>query len=197
MSNIPRLVVILVFLGTIAGCTGRMGNINNACDLLERNDSWYEDINSASESWSVPHNTILAFIYQESKFKSNARPPRKRLFGIIPTYRPSSAYGYPQALTSTWSEYRQSTGQLFAERDDFSDAVNFVGWYIDGSRKALGLEPDDVYGHYLAYHEGRGGYSKGSFNNKLWLLGVAAKVEARSDLYAIQLEDCEDELRSQ
>jgi len=190
-----RLLIFVLCLVLLAGCTGRMGNLNDACDLLERNNNWYQDLSKASETWSVPGNTILAFIYQESKFQANARPARKRLFGIIPTYRPSSAYGYPQALTSTWSEYRQSTNRLFAERDDFSDAADFVGWYIDGTRSVLGLPAEDVYGQYLAYHEGRSGYSRGSFNDKPWLLGVAARVDARSGLYGLQLEDCEQDLK--
>jgi len=189
-----HLVVLLFLVSLIAACAGRVGNINDACDLLADKRNWYKELNKASLEWNVPKSTILAFIHQESKFKANAKPPRKRLFGIIPTVRPSSAYGYPQALDTTWSEYRKATGGVFSQRDDFGDATDFIGWYINGSKLRLGLVVEDVKGHYLAYHEGRGGYENRTFSNKGWLLAVADKVQRRAANYSAQLAQCEDRL---
>ncbi len=188
------LVSILILTSIISACAGRLGNINDACDLLGNKRSWYKDLNKASLHWGVPKATILAFIHQESKFKANAKPPRKRLFGIIPTFRPSSAYGFPQALDTTWRNYRKATGKIFAERDDFGDATDFIGWYIDGSKTRLGLPVENVKGHYLAYHEGRGGYERGTYSNKRWLLAVADKVQRRAANYSAQLAQCENRL---
>lgn len=178
----------------MSGCLGRAGDINDACDLLSGKRSWYKGLVKASTNWSVPEHTILAFIHQESKFKARARPPRKRFLGIIPTFRPSSAYGYPQALDSTWRNYKKATKNRFAERDDFNDAADFIGWYIHSSRVKLNIPVENVSDHYLAYHEGRGGYSSASHLNKKWLITVAAKVQSRSDRYAAQLKSCETTL---
>ncbi len=189
-----RFIFVLTATVLLSACAGRLGNINDACDLLENKRGWYKEVNKASVEWQVPKATILAFIHQESKFKANAKPPRKRLFGIIPTFRPSTAYGYPQALDTTWREYRKATNSFLAERDDFADATDFIGWYINGSKIKLALPVEDVRGHYLAYHEGRGGYSRGAYQNKGWLLAVANKVQNRAAIYSSQLAQCEDKL---
>ncbi len=189
-----KSVFVLTVTIFLVACIGRVGDINDACDLLENKRSWYKGLNKASIEWGVPKAIILAFIHQESKFKAKAKPPRKRLFGIIPTFRPSTAYGFPQALDTTWSEYRKATNSRFAQRDDFGDAADFIGWYINGSKLKLKLPVDDVKGHYLAYHEGRGGYSRGTYENKGWLLAVAEKVKSRALLYSSQLAQCESKL---
>lgn len=195
-SQLKKLNYILLFTlsVTLTGCLGHVGDINDACDLLSNKRSWYKGLTKASRQWNVPESTILAFIHQESKFNATAKPPRKRLFGIIPTFRPSSAYGYPQALDTTWRSYQQATKNRFAERDDFNDAANFIGWYIHGSRQALNIPVENVSHHYLAYHEGPGGYARGTHVNKKWLLGVADKVQSRSASYAAQLQACEEKL---
>ena len=189
-----RFFFVLIIAALLSACAGRPGNINDACDLLGNKRGWYKDLNKASVEWQIPNATILAFIHQESKFKANAKPPRKRLFGIIPTFRPSTAYGYPQALDTTWREYRKATNSFLAERDDFGDATDFIGWYINGSKIKLALPVEDIRGHYLAYHEGRGGYSRGTYSNKGWLLAVAEKVQKRAAIYSAQLTKCEDKL---
>jgi len=51
----------------------------------------------------------MAIIRQESSFQADAQPPRSRILWIIPGPRPSSAYGYSQALDGTWDWYRQAT----------------------------------------------------------------------------------------
>ena len=178
----------------ISGCVGSIGNINNACELLSNKRNWYKGVTRASDKWNVPKSTILAFIHQESRFEAKAKPPRKKLFGLIPTFRPSSAYGYPQALDTTWRSYKKATKNRFADRDDFSDATDFIGWYIHNSRLKLKLPVENISDHYLAYHEGAGGFARGTYQNKRWLLAVAEKVRLRSSSYAAQLHHCEKDL---
>ena len=110
--------------------------------------------------------------------------------GLIPGFRPSSAYGYSQALDGTWEEYKQSTGNYNADRKNFADASDFIGWYVDGSYRLLKIEKTDVYNHYLAYHEGKGGFQKKSYNKKKWLLDVAKKVENQAKEYSDQIKKC-------
>jgi hypothetical protein len=144
--------------------------------------------------WGVPIHVQLAIIYQESAFKDDAKPPRTKLLWVIPWKRQSSAYGYGQVLDGTWDKYRKSTGHRWADRDDFDDVVDFIGWYGATSTRELGISKSDAYSQYLAYHEGQVGYKKKSYRKKRWLQKVAHRVEKRAARYKLQLVGCEDEL---
>ena len=104
--------------------------------------------------------------------------------------RQSSAYGYSQALDGTWDEYRRETGKRSAKRDRIRDATDFMGWYMNKSREKNGIPLTDARNQYLAYHEGNTGYARGTYRSKTWLLRVASKVEARSQMYQTQLATC-------
>ena len=136
----------------------------------------------------------LSIIRQESSFRFNARPPRTRLLGVIPWRRPSDAYGYAQALDSTWKWYRDETGNRFADRDDFADAIDFVGWYTDVSHKSVGISKWDPYNQYLAYHEGHTGWKRKTWRGKRWLKETARVVDHRAREWGAQLGNCEDDL---
>lgn len=140
--------------------------------------------------WGVPVHVQMATIYQESKFDSDARTPLRYALGVIPMGRQSSAYGYAQALDATWDEYRTSTGNRRAKRDDIRDATDFMGWYMNKSRSKNGIPLHDARNQYLAYHEGHAGYARGSYNSKSWLLRVSSEVASRSDSYRSQLAYC-------
>ena len=71
----------------------------------------------------------MSFVYQESSFKANAKPEREKVLGFIPWLRPSSASGYSQALTKTWEDYKDETGNTRANRKNFNDSADFIGWY--------------------------------------------------------------------
>ena len=67
----------------------------------------------------------------------------------------SSAYGFPQALDGVWSEYLKFRGAgLLVSRSRFKDAVDFIGWYLDGAARRAGIPKSDAYHLYLVYHEG-------------------------------------------
>jgi len=170
--------------------TDRSFNTSNICDIFKTNPKWKSYTESTKEKWGVPVSLQLSFIKHESSFQRTARPPRKKVLGIIPGLRASSAYGYSQALDGTWEEYKKATGNSKADRKNFEDASDFIGWYIEGSYRLLKLDKSDVYNHYLAYHEGRGGYQKKSFNKKKWLLEVAKKVERQAKEYSSQIKKC-------
>ena len=79
-------------------------------------------------------------------------------------------------------------------RDNFADAIMFIGWYTAGTQRQLGISKWDAYNQYLAYHEGRGGYSRNTYRAKPWLMQVARKVEQQSKTYGAQLGQCRGEL---
>ena len=139
----------------------------------------------------------LAIIHQESKFRADARPISRGLFGIPFGRRLSSALGYAQALDGTWAVYKKQTGNSQADREDFRDAVDFIGWYNDVSHKKLRIAKWDARNLYLAYHEGQGGYAQKSYRKKPWLLQVADKVERNAKRYSAQLGRCQDSLNVQ
>ena len=140
--------------------------------------------------WGVPVSVQMATIHQESKFIGDARTPHRYALGIIPMGRQSSAYGYSQALDDTWDDYRKETGNRRARRDNIKDATDFMGWYMDGTTRRLGISKQDAASQYLAYHEGRSGFANGSHRGKPWLMNVAGKVQNRADLYRAQLASC-------
>ena len=189
---------LMVVAAVMAGCSATRPprQVDDACSIFREKDDWYADARDARERWGVPISIQLAFIRQESSFDGEARPPRKWYLGFIPGSRASNAHGYAQALKSTWDEYRKATGESGADRDEFGDAVDFIGWYNARSAKLCGIPKNDAYRLYLAYHEGPGGYKKGSHRRKEWLLTTAKKVATRAERYRSQLASCEKELAS-
>jgi len=165
-------------------------NLDDLCSIFEERATWERAAGNTREKWGVPESVLLAMLHQESRFRSAARPGWRRVFGIFPVGRLSSAYGYGQVKDGTWDDYQDATGRAFARRTDFSDVADFVGWYARVIGKVTEIKPDDAYNLYLAYHEGPAGYARGSYREKKWLQGVARKVQARADLYAIQHQSC-------
>lgn len=163
---------------------------NDICAIFDQRGSWYGDAKDANERWGTPIHVMMAIIKQESGFVDDAKPPKKKFLWVIPAGRVSSAYGYAQALDSTWDNYKDETGNWFADRDDFDDAIDFVGWYTNKTYQRNGISKWDAYNQYLAYHEGHGGYARGTYNSKAWLKRVARRVDNTSKTYAAQLKTC-------
>ncbi|MFU1479038.1 lytic transglycosylase [Roseovarius sp. C7] len=191
-----RRLYALVLLTLVAAC-GRGGGVgespdglNNACTILSQRPGYLRAFKATERKWGVPVHVQMATIYQESKFDSDARTPFRYTLGVIPMGRISSAYGYSQALDGTWEEYQAERGQNRARRDNIRDATDFMGWYMVGTRDRLGIPLHDARNQYLAYHEGRTGYKRGSYRAKPWLVGVSAKVADRAETYRRQLRSC-------
>lgn len=198
MLRLRVFTVVCFCIVMLAGCaTAPPANPDDLCAIFKEKDGWfedwYEDAENAEDRWSIPIPVLMATMYQESKFRAKAKPPRRKILWIIPWKRPSSAYGYAQVLDDTWDVYRDDTGHGMADRDEFDDAIDFVGWYHDRSAKQLGIPRGDAYKLYLAYHEGHGGYARGTFRKKPWLLDVAKKVDGRAKTYGTQLAKCRDD----
>lgn len=189
-----RLLILLSTLAVLAGCsTAPPRDQTNLCNIYRQYPDWYEDSLDMEKAYGTPMNVAMAIMKQESSYVSDALPPRDYLLWIIPWGRVSSAYGYAQAQDPVWGEYKDQTGNG-GSRDNFDDAIMFIGWYTDGTQRQLGVSKWDAYKQYLAYHEGRGGFSRGSHNAKPWLLQVARKVETQAKNYGWQLKQCREEL---
>lgn len=188
------LFTVLLASQLIACATSPPSNPDNLCDIFYEKRDWYDAAVETRERWGVPVQIPMAIMYQESRFQYDAQPPMEYFLWIIPIGRASDAYGYSQAKTPVWGEYQDDAGGMFAERDDFEDAIDFVGWYMNRTAKINKVSKWDAYAQYLNYHEGQGGYRRGSYKSKPWLTQVARKVEARSKRYGEQYWGCKDDL---
>lgn len=189
----PYLVALAMLL-LISGCsTYQPTQTANVCSIFRGEIDWYEAARDANKRWGTPVWVMMAIMDQESRFVSDAQPGRD-WFLFIPLPRRSSAYGYAQAQNPAWDQYRKETGHSGHDRDDFADAINFVGWYTHTTQRILGVSKWDAYNQYLAYHEGHGGYKRSSWKSKGWLKQVANKVKRQSAAYSAQLKTCKPEL---
>ena len=190
MKRSTFLILLLILTACSGGRTDPPTKLDNACTILKEKKRWARDLKKVERRWGVPKEVILATIYHESRFVADARTPLRFALGVIPMGRQSSAYGYSQAIDSTWEWYRTSTSNRSAKRNRFHDAVDFMGWYMDKTLQKTGVAKTDAYNQYLAYHQGHTGYNRGSYRSQQWLLEVATKVQDRANMYAAQLSTC-------
>jgi len=192
-----NLILCLGSLFCLYSCTATTPkNTRDICAVFKEKDGWYNDAKESSKKWGIPIHISMAIMHQESRFVADAQPPRPWLLGIIPWFRSSSAYGYAQAQDGTWNDYIDKHGNWGADRDDFADACDFIGWYCAISRKKLGISLWDTQKLYLAYHEGHGGYKRKTYLKKPWLINTAKKVAKKSQQFNAQLLTCKEELES-
>jgi hypothetical protein len=191
MSRLLRASILLLLLASCGGGNySAPRNLDDACAIVRERPQYYRAMQATERKWGVPVHVQMATIHQESKFIGDARTPHQYALGVIPLGRQSSAYGYSQALDGTWEEYQKDQNRRSARRDRITDATDFMGWYMDQSQERLGISKSDARNQYLAYHEGRSGFARGSYNEKPWLVDVANRVDARSDRYRAQLDAC-------
>lgn len=188
-------LLFAVVLTQTACVTSAPKQVDNVCKIFTEKRSWYKEAAKAAERWQGNVPIIMAIMHQESRFIANARPARKKILGFIPGFRPSNSYGYSQAKKETWRWYVRESGRFGAQRRDFGDSADFIGWYNRKSSTVANIAANDAYALYLAYHEGHGGYMRRSFQSKSWLKGVALKVQRRAAQYQMQLNDCEEKLK--
>lgn len=187
-----KLFIVVLMLLLLAACAELPPrNTDNLCAIFKEKPDWYAQSNQATQNWGVSVPVMMAIMQQESHFVADAKPPRTWLLGFIPWFRPSSAYGYAQALDGTWSEYRHNAGNFFADRDDFADAVDFIGWYVRESHSRAGIAVQDTRNLYLAYYTGIEGYLRNHHRKNAELQRIASKVAHQAQLFHWQLRHCQ------
>lgn len=193
MSRLFRALILLTLVAACGSGGGRYSaprNLDNACSIARERPQYAKAFKATERKWGVPVHVQMAAMYQESKFKGNARTPVRYTLGVIPMGRQSSAYGYAQALDGTWEEYQKDQRRRSARRDNIRDAADFMGWYMNRSLKRNNIALTNATHQYLAYHEGHTGYARGTFYGKSWLMRVATEVGKRADMYQRQLQRC-------
>ena len=190
-NKISLLIVLLISISLFGCVTPPPRNISNICSMFRQYPKWYWTAQDVQKKWNLPISVLMAVMHQESKFRATIKPPRKRLLGFIPWFRPTSAVGYAQVTNATWRNYQLATGKGGASRTSFYDAADFIGWYANQAHRRVGIPKGDPYKVYLAYHEGIGGYSRRTYLRKQWLMNVARKVQHNAWVYHAQLTRCQ------
>jgi|AntRauTorckE5430_2_1112549.scaffolds.fasta_scaffold00318_18 hypothetical protein len=158
------------------------------CHVIQSNWGWARALKRVSKDYDISPGLLLSVIYHESGFRPNVRPKPYMVFGVIP-WQVSSAYGYGQIKQETWDWYKSHNPGWFQSRTQFPDTLNFIGWYYSLFLKKT--ETKTVHrDFYLAYHEGLGGYQRGTYHGNDWLIKKAESVALRAKLYDEKLNDC-------
>ena len=187
-----KLVNILLFFLILSSCSSIPKNTADSCSIFNERYLWYKYAKKTEQKWGAPIYLQLAIIKMESDFDWLAKPERQKIFKVIPYKRPSSSFGYSQAVKGTWDQYKKETNNKLATRARFRDSVDFIGWYTDKTEKLLKISKKDVYRQYLAYHEGWGNYKNYKNNQKVIIL--AKRVAEQANSYRKQLKKCQKRL---
>ena len=180
--------IILTFL---TSCSSVPKYPKNACKIFGENYLWYKSIKKSSETYGVPIHVILAFVNKESGFNRWAKPKRTKLFKVVPYKRPSSSFGYSQAVKKTWELYKNETNNPLALRTRFKDSVMFIGWYMNKTKKINKIPINDSYRQYLNYYLGWGNYAKKVYKTDKKAIIFAKSVQQQSKIYKSQLRECQ------
>ena len=187
-----RNIFLTLLILFVSACSSIPTNTSDSCSIFNERYLWYKHVKKTEEKWGTPIYVQLAIIKMESDFDWLAKPARQKIFKVIPFKRPSSSFGYAQAVKGTWEQYKNETGNRLATRSRFKDSVDFIGWYTDKTESILKISKKDAFRQYLAYHEGWGAYKNYKDNQKV--IGLAKKVKIQSDKYRAQLKKCQKRL---
>ena len=136
-----------------------------------------EDLNKTSIT--QPALVIASYLYYK-KFLD--------LFDITPNLLAGHSLGEYSALLASNSIKIDDAISLVHKRAKY--AVDFMGWYMSQSSEVIGISINDTRNQYLAYHEGRTGYLRGTYRSKTWLVNIASQVADRAVMYQRQLQNC-------
>ena len=187
-------LIYLIFFFFFISCSSIPKHPSNACKIFGEKYLWYKHSKKSSEVYGAPIHIILAFVNKESGFNRWAKPKRKRIFKVIPYKRPSSSFGYSQAVKGTWEQYKNETNNPLALRSRFKDSVMFIGWHINKTNKINKIPFNDAYRQYLNYYLGWNGYAKKKYKTDKKSIIFAKSVEKKSKVYKNQLQGCQKSL---
>ena len=185
-------ILLLIFVLFLTSCSSIPKNTADGCSIFSERYLWYKHAKKTEQKWGTPIYLQLAIIKMESDFDWLAKPARQKIFKVIPYKRPSSSFGYSQAIKATWKQYKDETGNKLARRTRFKDSVDFIGWYTNKTEKILKISKKDAFRQYIAYHEGWGNYK--NYKNNQNVIILAKKVAEQANKYRKQLNKCKKKL---
>jgi len=189
-----KKIFFLILLLIISACSSIPKNTSNSCSIFNERYLWYKYAKKTEEKWGTPIYIQLAIIKMESDFDWLAKPNRQKIFKVIPFKRPSSSFGYSQAVKRTWEQYKKETNSPLALRTRFHDSVMFIGYYINKTHKINKIPLDDSYRQYLNYYLGWGNYAQKVYKTDKKAIIFAKSVKTQSNIYRKQLKSCKKSL---
>ena len=191
--NLSKILTFF-FLFILTSCSSIPKNTSNSCSIFSERYLWYKHTKKTEKKWGTPIYIQLAIIKMESDFNWLAKPKRQKIFKIIPYKRPSSSFGYSQAVKKTWELYKTENNKPLALRTRFKDSVMFIGWYMKKTNEINKIPLTDAYRQYLNYYLGWGSYKKEIYKRDKNSIIFAKKVEKQSKIYKKQLRECQKNL---
>ncbi len=191
-----RNLIYFIILFFVVSCSSVPKYPQNACKIFGENYLWYKSTKKSSETYGAPIYIILAFINKESGFNRWAKPKRTKLFKVIPYKRPSSSFGYSQAIKKTWELYKRETNNPLAIRTRFKDSAMFIGWYMNKTKEINKIPLNDSYRQYLNYYLGLGNYAKKIYKTDKKAVILAKNVQKQAKIYKSQLAQCQKGLNN-
>ena len=185
-----RNLVFLVLFFFIASCSSIPKYPSNACKIFGEKYFYLKYTRASSKKWGVPISSILAVINKESGFRRFAKPPRHRIFKIIPYRRPSSSLGFSQAVNKTWDLYQKENNKPAALRISYKSSSDFIGWYFWKANKINKVSLNNTRDLYLNYYLGFSGYKNKAYRTDKKAIIFAKSVEKQAKIYKNQLQEC-------
>ena len=179
--------IVFIFL---TSCSSVPKYPQNACKIFSEKYFYLKYTRAASKKWNVPISSILAVIKKESSFKRFAKPKRTKIFKIIPYRRPSSSFGFSQAVNKTWELYKKENNKPVALRISFKTSSDFIGWYFWKTNKINKISFNDTRNMYLNYYLGWKAYKDKAYLNDKKAIIFAKSVEKQAKIYKNQLREC-------
>ena len=191
--KINKSFIILLFC--LTACSSVPKYPQNACKIFSEKYFYLKYSRAASKKWGVPISSILAVINKESGFQRFAKPKRKRIFKIIPYRRPSSSFGFSQAVNKTWDLYKNENKKPAALRISFKNSSDFIGWYFWKTNKINKISFTDTRNMYLNYYLGWQAYKNKAYQKDKKAIIFAKSVEKQAKIYKNQLQECKSILK--
>ena len=76
------LIFFIIFF--LSACSSIPKNASNSCSIFEEKYLWYKHAKKTEQKWGTPVYLQLAIIKMESSFDRFAKPPRQKLFKVLP-----------------------------------------------------------------------------------------------------------------
>jgi len=191
--KINKYFIFLLFC--LTACSSVPKYPQNACKIFSEKYFYLKYSRAASKKWGVPISSILAVINKESGFQRFAKPKRKRIFKIIPYRRPSSSFGFSQAVNKTWELYKSENKKPTALRISFKNSSDFIGWYFWKTNKINKISFTDTRNMYLNYYLGWGAYKNKAYQKDKKSIIFAKSVEKQAKIYKNQIQECKSILK--
>ena len=184
-----NLIYSIIFFFLVS-CSSVPKYPQNACKIFGEKYFYLKYTRAASKKWGVPISSILAVINKESGFRRFAKPPRHRIFKIIPYRRPSSSLGFSQAVNKTWDLYQKENNKPAALRISYKSSSDFIGWYFWKANKINKVSLNNTRDLYLNYYLGFSAYKNKAYQTDKKAIIYAKSVEKQAKIYKSQLLEC-------